>query len=52
LGYLLDISGIGHGNDQVLDIPGLSFEVFTIYQGYPKSRKKIPKSEKTRISQN
>jgi hypothetical protein len=26
LGYLWDISGIGQGYDQVLDIPGVSFE--------------------------
>jgi hypothetical protein len=45
LGYLWDVSGIGQGYDQVLDIPGVSFEVFGISLGYPKSRKDIPKSE-------
>ena len=46
LGYhLRDISGIGQGYDQVLDIPGVSFEVFGTSLGYPKSRKDIPKSE-------
>jgi hypothetical protein len=44
LGYLRDISRIGQGYDQVLDIPGVSFEVFGISLGYPKSRKDIPKS--------
>jgi hypothetical protein len=29
----------------MLDIPGVSFEVFGISLGYPKSRKDIPKSE-------
>jgi hypothetical protein len=28
LEFLYDISGIGQGYDQVLDIPGISFEVF------------------------
>jgi hypothetical protein len=45
LGYLRDRPGIGQGNDQVLDIPGVSFEVFGISLGYPKTRKDIPKSE-------
>jgi hypothetical protein len=47
LGYLWDISGtwIGQGYDQVLDTPGVSFEVFGISLGYPKSRKDIPNSE-------
>jgi hypothetical protein len=45
LGYLWDISGIGQGYGQVLDIPGVSFKVFRISLGYPKSRKDIPKSK-------
>jgi hypothetical protein len=43
--YLWDISGIGQGYDQVLDIPAISFEVFGKSLGYPKTRKDIPKSE-------
>jgi hypothetical protein len=42
---LWDISGIGQGYDQVLDIPGVSFEVFEISLGHSKTRKDIPKSE-------
>jgi hypothetical protein len=44
---LWDISGIGQGYDQVLDIPGISFEYFGISLGYPKTRKdiRVPKSE-------
>jgi hypothetical protein len=42
----LDISWVGQGYDQVLDIPGISFEVFGIsLEKYPKTRKDIPKSE-------
>jgi hypothetical protein len=33
LGYLLDISGIGQGHGQLLDIPGVSFEVFGVGSG-------------------
>jgi hypothetical protein len=32
LGYLWDISGVGQGFYQVLDITGMSFEVFGISQ--------------------
>jgi hypothetical protein len=56
LGYLWDISGIGQGYDQVLDIPGVSFEVFGISLGYPKTRKDIIESQNQKtwngISQN
>jgi hypothetical protein len=45
LGYLWDISGIGQGYDQVLDIPGISFEAFGIFLEYPQKRQDIPKSE-------
>jgi hypothetical protein len=47
LGYLLDISGIGHGNDQVLDIPGLSFEVFQDIPGISQIKEENPKIRKT-----
>jgi hypothetical protein len=36
---------MGQGYDQVLDIPGVSFEVFGISLIYPKSRKDVLKSE-------
>jgi hypothetical protein len=51
-GYLRDLSGdsgIGQGYDQVLDISGMSFEVFWISHGYPKTEKSrmgYPKSMK------
>jgi hypothetical protein len=50
LGYLWYISRIGQGYDQVLDIPGVSFEVFGSQKkkpgiGYSKLREDISKSE-------
>jgi hypothetical protein len=59
MGYLLDRSG----NEQVLDIPGISYEVFGISveypkikklgMGYPKSTKDIPNLKSWNgISQN
>jgi hypothetical protein len=47
LGCLWDRPGIAQGYDQVLDIPGVSFEVSGISLGYPWD---IPKQGK--ISQN